>query len=75
MRSAADILREIAFKKDSSKSVQNAFLKHLFKNANATSAQKLSTNSELPAVGEQLSFAEDILGTSVASASRRVRAG
>lgn len=72
MQSAAEILAELGFKTGSSKSVQEAFLKHLFKNANATSAQKLSTNSEQARVGDQLSFAADLLGTSAIEAIPQV---
>lgn len=62
MGSPADILRKKTFRKGSRQTVQDAFLKHLFKNAIATSAEKLSTNSEQTILGEQLSFADDVLG-------------
>jgi len=71
MRSAAEILAELGFNKNASKGSQEAFLKHLFKNAKATSAQKLSTNLEQAQVGEQLSFAADLLGTATAEATPR----
>lgn len=72
MKVTAEILDQLGFKKDAAGGTRDALLKHLFKNAIATSAENSNTKSELLSIGEQLSFDLDVLGLSPRPARKSV---
>ncbi len=56
MKSAAEILQEMGFKKDSSPETQKAFLKHLIAASGEKAKVDFSASAKAPEKGEQLSF-------------------
>ena len=62
MRSKARLFADLGFNSGAQEGVKQAFVRHLFKNAAASSAENISITSEQSARGEQLTFDPALLG-------------